>query len=134
MTETPIPASDDQWAERLSPEAFRVLRKHGTERPGTSPLNYEKRSGQYLCAGCGEALFTSDTKYESGSGWPSFWAAIDGKVETTVDRSHGMVRTEVHCAKCHGHLGHLFPDGPRPTGERYCMNGAAMQFVPAEKA
>jgi len=134
MTDTTIPTSDDQWAERLNPEAFRVLRKHGTERPGTSPLNYEKRTGHYLCAGCGEALFTSDTKYESGSGWPSFWAALDGKVETTVDRSHGMVRTEVHCAKCHGHLGHLFPDGPRPTGERYCMNGAAMSFVPADKA
>ncbi len=127
-----IPATDEEWKEKLSPDAFRVLRKHGTERAGTSPLNNEKRSGRYLCAGCGQALFLSDTKYESGSGWPSFWAPIDGGVGTTTDRSFMMTRTEVHCAACQGHLGHVFPDGPRPTGERYCMNGAALAFVPDE--
>jgi peptide-methionine (R)-S-oxide reductase len=107
-----------------------VLRCSGTERPGSSPLNYEKRTGTFLCAGCGQALFDSKTKYESGSGWPSFWAPMDNAVETTVDRSHGMVRTEVTCARCGGHLGHVFPDGPQPTGDRYCMNGAALKFEP----
>jgi peptide-methionine (R)-S-oxide reductase len=105
-----------------------VLRQHGTERPFSSPLNDEKRKGIFRCAGCGEPLFDSDTKYESGSGWPSFWAPKDKAVETTSDTSHGMVRTEVTCAKCGGHLGHVFPDGPRPTGQRYCMNGAALKF------
>lgn len=131
---TPSPTApvipDDEWRKRLSPEAFRVLRKHGTERAGASPLNHEKRDGTFVCAGCGQALFSADTKYESGSGWPSFWAALDGAVDTTTDRSFFMTRTEVHCARCHGHLGHLFPDGPQPTGERYCMNGVAMQFEP----
>jgi peptide-methionine (R)-S-oxide reductase len=125
-----IPATDAEWREKLAPEAFAVLRKHATERAGTSPLNNEKRTGRYLCAGCGQELFLSDTKYESGSGWPSFWAPIAGGVGTTTDRSFLMTRTEVHCAKCQGHLGHVFPDGPRPTGERYCMNGAALAFVP----
>jgi peptide-methionine (R)-S-oxide reductase len=106
------------------------LREHGTERAGTSPLNHEKREGEFHCAGCGTPLFDSDTKYESGSGWPSFYAPKDGAVETSSDRSFGMARTEVHCAKCGGHLGHVFPDGPRPTGERYCMNGAALKFEP----
>jgi peptide-methionine (R)-S-oxide reductase len=107
-----------------------VLREHGTERAGTSQLNHEKREGVYHCAGCGEPLYESGTKYESGSGWPSFYAARDGAVGTSVDRGMGVTRTEVHCAKCGGHLGHVFPDGPKPTGERYCMNGAALKFEP----
>lgn len=114
----------------LTPEQFHVLREHGTERLGTSPLNLEKRSGIYHCAGCGQALFTSDTKFESGTGWPSFFKPIDGAVATTTDNSHGMTRVEVHCATCGGHLGHVFPDGPRPTGQRYCMNGVALEFEP----
>ena len=130
MSTDPITMTDDEWRKRLSPEAFRVLRKHGTERAGTSPLNQEKRDGVFTCAGCGQALFPADTKFESGTGWPSFWAPLEGAVETTTDRSFFMTRTEVHCARCKGHLGHLFPDGPQPTGARYCMNGAAMQFEP----
>lgn len=114
----------------LTPEQFHVLREHGTERLGTSPLNLEKGSGIYRCVGCGQALFTSDTKFESGTGWPSFFTPIDGAVATTTDNSHGMARVEVHCANCGGHLGHVFPDGPRPTGQRYCMNGVALEFEP----
>jgi peptide-methionine (R)-S-oxide reductase len=128
----PAALSDAEWKQRLTPEQFRVLRKHGTERPGSSPLNAEKRPGVFVCAGCGAELFEATTKYESGSGWPSFWAPIDGAVETQTDRSLLMSRTEVHCAKCKGHLGHVFPDGPRPTGERYCMNGAALGFAPKQ--
>ena len=124
--------SDEEWRSRLDPEAFRVLRQHGTERAGTSRLNHEKRPGLYACAGCGQVLFPSETKYESGSGWPSFWAPLENAVGTTTDRSFMMTRTEIHCAACHGHLGHVFPDGPRPTGERFCMNGAALTFKPAE--
>jgi peptide-methionine (R)-S-oxide reductase len=120
--------TDDEWRVSLTPEQFHVLREHGTERAGTSPLNYEKRSGTFSCAGCGTPLFTSDTKFESGTGWPSFFAPIEGAVATTADRSYGMTRVEVHCAKCGGHLGHVFPDGPRPTGQRYCMNGVALRF------
>ncbi|WP_137176599.1 peptide-methionine (R)-S-oxide reductase MsrB [Roseomonas sp. AR75] len=127
----PVQKTEAEWRAELPPEAFRVLREHGTERPGTSPLNVEKRDGLFVCAGCGTPLFRSDTKYESGTGWPSFWAPIEGAVATRTDRSFFMTRTEVHCATCGGHLGHVFPDGPRPTGERYCMNGAAMQFKPA---
>ena len=108
-----------------------MLRKHGTERAGTSPLNQEKRPGTFLCAGCGKPLFAAGTKFESGTGWPSFYAPLDGAVGTTEDRSFFMTRTEVHCADCGGHLGHVFEDGPRPTGLRYCMNGAAMTFKPA---
>jgi peptide-methionine (R)-S-oxide reductase len=125
-----VEKTEAEWRQTLTPEQFRVLREHGTERAGTSPLNHEKREGQFVCGGCGRPLFTSDTKYESGSGWPSFYRPIDGAIETTTDRSHGMTRVEVHCAQCHGHLGHVFPDGPKPTGERYCMNGVALKFEP----
>jgi len=125
---------DEEWKRLLPPEAYRVLRKHGTERAGTSPLNAEKRKGIFVCAGCGEKLFDSDTKFESGTGWPSFWAPREGAVETTSDRSWFMVRTEVHCARCQGHLGHVFEDGPKPTGLRYCMNGVAMKFKPADES
>ena len=125
-----VKKSETEWEKQLDPLQHHVLRCHGTERPGSSPLNFEKRTGIFHCAGCGAALFDSKTKYESGSGWPSFWAPIDGAVETTIDQSHGMVRTEAHCAKCGGHLGHIFPDGPQPTGDRYCMNGAALSFEP----
>jgi len=120
--------TEKEWQETLTPEQFHVLREHGTERAGSSPLNYEKRTGTFHCAACGQALFTSDTKFESGTGWPSFWAPIRDAVATNVDRSCGITRVEVHCAKCGGHLGHVFPDGPQPTGERYCMNGVALQF------
>jgi peptide-methionine (R)-S-oxide reductase len=123
-----VQKTDSAWRQELDPLQHHVLREHGTERPFTSPLNNEKRAGTFRCAGCGEPLFDSQTKYESGSGWPSFWAPLEDKVATTVDQSHGMVRTEVTCAKCGGHLGHVFPDGPQPTGERYCMNGAALKF------
>jgi len=122
--------SDAEWKQTLTSEQFHVLREHGTERAGTSPLNFEKRSGTFTCAGCGQPLFTSDTKFESGTGWPSFYKPIDGAIGSTTDRSYGMTRVEVHCAQCGGHLGHVFPDGPAPTGERYCMNGIAMQFEP----
>jgi peptide-methionine (R)-S-oxide reductase len=126
----PMPRTDEEWRARLDPEQFRVLRQHGTERPGSSPLNHEKRAGTFYCAACHTALFGSDTKYESGSGWPSFTAPLPNAVETTEDRSLGMRRTEVHCARCGGHLGHVFPDGPGPTGLRYCMNGTALDFKP----
>ena len=132
---TKIEKSDAEWRQSLSPEAYRVLREHGTERAGTSPLNHEKRKGVFTCAGCGKELFASGTKFESGTGWPSFWAPLSEEaVATTEDRSWFMKRTEVHCADCGGHLGHVFPDGPQPTGLRYCMNGAAMDFKPDEKA
>jgi peptide-methionine (R)-S-oxide reductase len=122
--------TDAEWRQTLTPEQFHVLREHGTERAGASPLNHEKREGIFTCGGCGQPLFTSDTKYESGSGWPSFYRPIEGAIATTTDRSYGMTRVEVHCARCGGHLGHVFPDGPRPTGERYCMNGVALKFEP----
>jgi peptide-methionine (R)-S-oxide reductase len=112
----------------LSPEQFHVLREHGTEPPGASPLLAEKRNGIFHCAACGRPLFVSRTKYESGTGWPSFWAPIEGAIATTTDRSYGMTRVEAHCAGCGGHLGHVFPDGPPPTGQRYCMNGVALEF------
>ena len=121
--------TDAEWQAELTPAQYQVLRQHGTEPRGSSPLNKEKREGTFRCAGCGEPLFTSETKYESGSGWPSFYAPLaDNAVDTTVDQSHGMSRTEVHCSKCGGHLGHVFPDGPKPTGLRYCMNGVALAF------
>ncbi len=128
----PVTRSEDEWQANLTPEQFRVLREHGTERPGSSPLNAEKRHGHFLCAACESELFDSNTKYESGSGWPSFFAPKEGAVATTEDRTLGMRRVEVHCACCGGHLGHVFPDGPKPTGLRYCMNGAAMKFKPED--
>jgi peptide-methionine (R)-S-oxide reductase len=123
--------SDAAWRAALTPDQYRVLREHGTERAGTSNLLAEKRPGTFACAGCGQPLFEQETKFESGTGWPSFFAPIEGAVATSVDRSHWMVRTEAHCARCQGHLGHVFEDGPAPTGLRYCMNGVAMQFEPA---
>lgn len=125
--------TDSEWRATLTPQQYKVLREHGTEPPGSSPLNHEKRDGTFVCAGCGQPLFSADTKYESGSGWPSFFKPLDSSVETTTDRSHGMTRVEVHCKNCGGHLGHVFPDGPQPTGERYCMNGAALTFDPEKK-
>ena len=122
--------SDDEWRRRLTGEEYEVLRKHGTERAGTSPLNAEKRKGVFLCAGCDNKLFASETKYESGTGWPSFFKPLPEAVGTKTDRSMFIARTEVHCARCGGHLGHVFPDGPNPTGERYCMNGVALKFEP----
>lgn len=122
--------TEADWEKALTPEQFNVLRKHGTERAGSSKLNAEKRAGTFVCAGCGQKLFSSATKFESGTGWPSFWAPIEGAVETSTDRSWFMTRTEVHCARCQGHLGHAFEDGPKPTGLRYCMNGVAMGFKP----
>jgi peptide-methionine (R)-S-oxide reductase len=124
--------SDAEWRQRLTPEQYKVMRAHGTERACTSPLNAEKRQGIYECAGCGQSLFENAAKFESGTGWPSFFAPIrEDAVATTEDRGFGMVRTEVHCANCGSHLGHVFPDGPRPTGLRYCMNGVSMTFQPA---
>lgn len=125
--------TEAQWRQILTPEQFAVLRRQATEPPGTSALDAEDRPGRFLCAGCGAALFGSQTKYHSGSGWPSFWDHAPGAVATTTDRSHGMIRTEVHCARCGGHLGHLFEDGPRPTGLRYCINGLALRFDPTAK-
>lgn len=129
-TSTPVERNEREWREQLSPEQFRVLREHGTERACTSPLNAEKRPGMFRCAGCGQEVFASDTKYESGSGWPSFDRPVDGAVGEQTDRSHFMTRTEVHCSRCGGHLGHVFPDGPPTTGLRYCINGAALDFEP----
>ena len=128
----PATLSDAEWQQRLTPEQFKVLRKHATERAGTSPLNHEKRPGTFVCAGCGTELFDAATKYESGSGWPSFYTPIEGAIGTSVDRSWFATRTEVHCARCKGHLGHVFDDGPAPTGLRFCMNGVAMGFKPKE--
>jgi peptide-methionine (R)-S-oxide reductase len=125
--------SDSEWRATLTPEQYHVLREHGTERPGSSPLNAENREGEYVCAGCGRKLFDSDAKFDAHCGWPSFDRAVEGAVDTVVDRSHGMVRTEVLCAACGGHLGHVFPDGPTQTGLRYCMNGVALGFVPEKK-
>jgi peptide-methionine (R)-S-oxide reductase len=122
--------TEADWRGRLNTAQFDVLRKHGTERAGTSPLIKEKRKGTFACAGCDLPLFSSETKFESGTGWPSFYQPLTNAIETTSDRSFFMTRTEVHCKRCVGHLGHVFDDGPKPTGLRYCMNGVAMKFVP----
>ncbi len=126
----PLEKSDADWRRELTPEAYRVLRKHGTERAGTSPLDHEARAGTFSCAACGQPLFASDTKFDSGTGWPSFFKPLPGAVGRREDRSLFTRRTEVHCSRCGGHLGHVFPDGPEPTGERYCMNGVALRFEP----
>lgn len=123
--------TDAEWRKRLSPAAYRTLRHEDTERPYSSPLNGEKRKGLFACAGCGLPLFSSATKFESGTGWPSFWQPLQNAVGTKTDYLLGYPRTEVHCRRCGGHLGHVFDDGPRPTGKRYCMNGVALTFRPA---
>jgi peptide-methionine (R)-S-oxide reductase len=127
----PVSKSEAEWKRLLTPQQFRILRKEATERPFTSPLNNEKRRGTFVCAADGNPLFSSATKYDSGTGWPSFWRPLKGATGTSTDYKLGYPRTEVHCARCGGHLGHVFNDGPRPTGKRYCMNGAAMKFRPA---
>ena len=127
----PVTFSEAEWRARLTPEQYHVMREHGTERPGSCALLHEKRAGSFACAGCGQELFRSGLKFESGTGWPSFNDPLPGAVETTEDRSYGMVRTEVHCARCGSHLGHVFPDGPPPTGLRYCINGVALDFAAA---
>ena len=127
-----VTRTEAEWRKILTPEQFNVLREEGTEYPGSSPLLAEKRPGTFNCAGCDLPLYSSETKYESGTGWPSFWAAIDGAVGTSEDTSLFMTRTEVHCARCGGHLGHVFDDGPPPTGKRHCINGVALNFRPAE--
>jgi peptide-methionine (R)-S-oxide reductase len=126
-----VTKTDAEWKRILTPEQYRVLRQHGTERAGSSPLDREKRKGVFHCAGCDLPLFSSETKYDSGTGWPSFWKPLDNAVGTSEDNTLFMTRTEVHCRRCGGHLGHVFDDGPQPTGLRYCMNGVAMIFKPA---
>ncbi len=126
----PVEKTDEEWRRILTREQYEVLRGHGTERPGSCALLTEHRPGTFKCAGCGQPLFIADRKFESGTGWPSFFAPIDGALESTTDRSFGMKREEVHCSRCGGHLGHVFPDGPPPTGLRYCINGVALTFEP----
>jgi peptide-methionine (R)-S-oxide reductase len=127
----PVRFTEAEWRRRLTPAQFRILRQKGTEYPGTSPLLREHRKGTFTCAADGNPLFSSATKFESGTGWPSFWAPLPGAVRTATDWDAGLPRTEVLCARCGGHLGHVFDDGPKPTGKRYCMNGVALAFVPA---
>jgi len=122
---------DEVWRQRLTPAQYNVLRESGTEYPFSSPLLHEERRGNFACAGCDLDAFSSATKFDSRTGWPSFWAPLDGAVGTVSDRTFGMIRTAVHCSRCGGHLGHVFDDGPKPTGLRYCMNGVAMTFKPA---
>ena len=130
MTRFAVEKTDDEWRRILTPEQYAVLRGHGTERPGTCALLHEHRVGTFACVGCDQPLFVADRKFESGTGWPSFVAPLDGAIETTTDRAFGMVRTEVHCSRCGGHLGHVFEDGPPPTGLRYCINGVVLDFKP----
>jgi peptide-methionine (R)-S-oxide reductase len=129
--EAHIVRTDAEWRSTLTPDQYAILRKEGTERPFTSPLLHEERKGIFACAGCGSDLFSSSTKFDSGTGWPSFWAPLDKAVDTHADNSWGMSRTAVTCHRCDGHLGHVFDDGPKPTGLRYCMNGLALAFKPA---
>ncbi|MGH6815935.1 MAG: peptide-methionine (R)-S-oxide reductase MsrB [Hyphomicrobiaceae bacterium] len=129
-----IAHSEEEWRKILTTEQFHVLRKHGTERPYSSPLDKHTAAGAYHCAGCDLPLFSSETKYDSRTGWPSFWKPLDNAIGTTEDRSLFMTRTEVHCRRCGGHLGHVFDDGPKPTGLRYCMNGVSLKFVPKPAA
>ncbi|MBV8565142.1 MAG: peptide-methionine (R)-S-oxide reductase MsrB [Methylobacteriaceae bacterium] len=126
----PVTHTDAEWRKLLTPEQYEVLRGHATERPGSCALLHEHRAGAFVCAGCGQKLFVGDRKFESGTGWPSFNTPVEGAVATSVDSSYGMRRTEVHCSRCGGHLGHVFDDGPPPTGLRYCINGVAMNFEP----
>jgi len=127
-----IEKNDEEWRRSLTPDQYQVLRKHGTERPFTSPLDREKRPGNFLCAACDLPLFSSKAKFDSGTGWPSFFEPLPNAVGTSVDKSLFVTRTEIHCRRCGGHLGHVFDDGPKPTGLRYCMDGVAMRFEPAE--
>ena len=129
-THFPVEKTDEEWRRQLTSEQYAVLRGHGTERPGSCALLNEHRSGAFTCVACGQRLFVADRKFESGTGWPSFFAPIEGAIGTTSDRSWGMVRTEVHCNNCGGHLGHVFEDGPPPTGLRYCINGVVLKFEP----
>ena len=124
----PVTKTDEEWRKQLTPEQYHVLRQRGTERPDSCALLREKRAGTFSCAGCGQPLFVADRKFESGTGWPSFFAPLNGAIGSTEDRSFGMRRVEVHCSRCGGHLGHLFEDGPPPTGLRYCINGVALTF------
>jgi peptide-methionine (R)-S-oxide reductase len=126
----PITKTDEEWQKILTPEQYAVLREHATERPGSCALLREHRPGTFACAGCGNPLFVADRKFESGTGWPSFFSPLSGAIGETVDTTFGMTRTEVHCNQCGGHLGHVFPDGPPPTGLRYCINGVALDFKP----
>ena len=127
----PVTRTEAEWRKLLTPEQYEIMREHGTEAPGSCALNFEKRAGTFICAGCDQPLFVSKRKFESGTGWPSFWQPLDKAVGTTEDRSYGMTRNAVHCSRCGGHLGHVFDDGPQPTGLRYCMNGIAMTFKAA---
>ncbi len=132
MATFPFTLTDAEWRARLSPEQYAIMRGHATERPGSCGHLHEQRAGSFRCAGCGNPLFESGTKFESGTGWPSFDTPVEGALGTTTDHSHGMTRTEVHCASCGSHMGHVFPDGPPPTGLRYCINGTALDFVPRD--